>query len=90
MEHRDFVTEVRGIKDVEGLLDNCTILLDVQVRIFFCLGGGYLTSLHIIILAMQSTIQQLQNTLSDHMTPVSSSGKESRDIKFDFQGCLVK
>ena len=33
MEHRDFVTEVRGIKDVEGLLDNCTILLDVQVRI---------------------------------------------------------
>jgi len=32
VEHRDFVTEVRGMKDVEGLLDNCSILLDVQER----------------------------------------------------------
>merc|ERR1719242_761565 len=32
VEHRDFVTEVRGMKDVEGLLDHCTILLDVQER----------------------------------------------------------
>merc|ERR1712013_502980 len=32
VEHRDFVTEVRGMKDVEGLLDSCTVLLDVQEK----------------------------------------------------------
>ena len=31
VDHKDFSTEVRGLRDVSSLLDKCSVLLDVQV-----------------------------------------------------------
>ena len=31
LDHKDFNAEIRGLVDVKGLLDNCPILLDVEV-----------------------------------------------------------
>ena len=32
IEHKDFVTEVRGIMDITNLLDRSAVILDLQVK----------------------------------------------------------
>ena len=35
VDHKDFSTEVRGLRDVSSLLDKCSVLLDVQVGMIY-------------------------------------------------------
>jgi len=71
VEHRDFVTEVRGLMDIEALLDTCAVVLDLQERP----NDNPATS------SLETMVDTLLDAMMGPVTPGEGSGRQREEIK---------